>query len=89
MPDPTPKPVWLASRQQWAVIDPADWPVFNRRRGELIDREVAGTITPDEAVELARLQADADLYLEATTPRPTAVPEGLEARVLKKQRGLT
>ena len=66
--------------------DPADWPAINRRRGELIDRVVAGTITAAEKAELTRLEYDADLYVEATTPRPTAVLEDLEARVTKQGR---
>lgn len=33
-----------------------DWPSVNRRRGELIDREIAGTLTTEEAAEIAELQ---------------------------------
>ena len=59
----------------------SDWPSTNRRRGELIDKEIDGTITSDEAVELAALQAYADYYLQKVSPRPTDVLEELERRV--------
>lgn len=60
----------------------SDWPTTNRRRGKLIDKDIDETITPSEAVELAGLQAYADYYLEKVSPRPTAVLEELEERVL-------
>lgn len=59
----------------------SDWPAANRRRSELVDKEIAGTITSDEATELAGLQAYADYYLEKVSPRPTHVLEELENRV--------
>ena len=58
-----------------------DWPTVNRRRGQLIDKEIAGTITSSEAAELAGLQAYADYHLEKVAPRPTHVLEELETRV--------
>jgi len=59
----------------------SDWPSANRRRGELVDKDIGGTITSAEAVELAALQAYADYYLEKVSPRPTHVLEELEDRV--------
>jgi len=59
----------------------SDWPSANRRRGELVDEEIGGTITSDEAVELAALQAYAGYHLEKASPRPTRVLEELENRV--------
>ena len=59
----------------------SDWPAANRRRGELVDKEVGRTISSDEAVELAALEAYADYYLEKVSPRPTRVLEELENRV--------
>lgn len=59
----------------------SDWPSSNRRRGELVDVEIGGTITSDEAAELAGLQAYADYYLEKVSPRPTRLLEELEARL--------
>jgi hypothetical protein len=62
----------------------SDWPSANRRRGALIDKEIAGTISKGEAVELAALQAYADYYLEKVAPRPTRVLDELENRVFGK-----
>jgi hypothetical protein len=44
-----------------------DWPETNRRRGELIAREAYG-LTREEAVELERLQAVADLRTDLLDP---------------------
>jgi len=59
----------------------SDWPSANRRRGELVDKEIDKTITSTEALELAGLQAYADYYLEKVSPRPTQILEELENRV--------
>jgi hypothetical protein len=59
----------------------SDWPSTNRRRGKLVDKEIDGTITSDEAAELVGLQAYADYYLEKVSPRPTHALEELEDRV--------
>lgn len=48
------------------VID--QWPKTNRRRGELIRRDISGSITPGEAVELARLQRLADIRIDLFAP---------------------
>lgn len=64
-------------------MDEFDWTALNRRRGELVDREIAGTITSAEAAELAALQAVADAHLEETTPRPTRRLEEAERAVAK------
>ena len=42
----------------------------NRRRIELIDKEVAGTITSEEAAELSRLQEQAEQHVDAMHPLP-------------------
>jgi N-6 DNA Methylase len=59
----------------------SDWTSTNQRRCELVDREIDGTITIGEAVELAGLHAYADYYLEKVSPCPTRVLEELENRV--------
>jgi hypothetical protein len=59
----------------------SDWPSANRRRGELVDKEIAGTLANDEAAELTALQAYTDYYLERMSPRPTQVLEELEGRL--------
>ena len=45
-----------------------DWPKTNRRRGRLINREVKGDISPQEAKELERLQHLADLRTDLLDP---------------------
>lgn len=59
----------------------SDWPAANRRRGDLVDKEVGGTISSDETVELAALQAYADYYIEKVSPRPMHLLAALEDRV--------
>ena len=65
----------------------SDWPSANRRRDKLVDKEIDGTITTDESLELAALQAFADYYLEKVSPRPTRVLEDLERRVFETASG--
>jgi len=42
----------------------------NRRRIELIDKELAEELSPAEDAELRRLQADMDRYLDTLAPLP-------------------
>jgi hypothetical protein len=58
-----------------------NWAKTNRERGRLIDKNIAGTITPDEKNRLEALQAYADYHLEKTSPRPTGVFDELENRI--------
>ena len=51
------------------AFEVAAWPALNRERGLLIDKDIAGTITPEERKRLEQLQAYADNYLEAVAPR--------------------
>jgi hypothetical protein len=44
----------------------------NSRRFELIDKEIAGSITGDEAVELENLQAELRRYRRRVAPLPLA-----------------
>ncbi len=62
----------------------ADWSTANRRRGELIDKDICGTLSSSERSELDGLQAYADYHLEQVAPRPTDVLEQLEDLVLAK-----
>ena len=61
-----------------------DWPKTNRKRGELIDKDIAGTLPPTERAELNALQAYADYHLQQVAPRPTHVLDKLEDLVLAK-----
>ncbi|MDA1054333.1 MAG: N-6 DNA methylase [Planctomycetota bacterium] len=62
----------------------ADWSTTNRRRGELIDKDISGNLSSSERSELDGLQAYADYHLEQVAPRPTDVLEQLEDLVLAK-----
>lgn len=68
-----------------SVTKPSD--AESERRAELIDLEIDGVITPDQAAELARLQAACDAYLDATTPIELENLEWLEARVAELKGG--
>jgi len=48
-----------------AVGQPNDWPVSNRRRLALIQKQFGGELTTDEAAELQELQIQADQHLES------------------------
>lgn len=60
----------------------ADWPETNRRRGTLIDKDIAGTLSDAERTELDGLQAYADYHLEQVAPRPTDELKQLEDLML-------
>lgn len=62
----------------------AEWPKTNRRRGKLIDKDIAGTLSDAERSELDGLQAYADYHLERLVPRPIDVLKQLEDLVLAK-----
>ena len=55
-----------------------NWPIHNQRRGELIDKDVANTISDAEREELSELQIRADIYLSLHAPRHVEVLEVLE-----------
>lgn len=60
----------------------SNWPNANRRRGHLIDKEIAGTLSESEAEEFSGLQEYADYHLEKTSPRSTKLLEELEQQIL-------
>lgn len=47
-----------------------EWGRMNRRRAELIRKEIAGTLTPDERPEYERLQRESLAALDKAFPRP-------------------
>ena len=57
---------------------------LNRERGQLIDRQIAGTLTGAERERLAELQSLADAHIEAVAPRRTDVLKVLEKHVDQK-----
>ena len=48
-----------------------NWPIVNRRRGQLIRSQIRGSLSADEEEELKRLQAYADDYIDMVCPRPS------------------
>jgi hypothetical protein len=61
-----------------------DWPAINRKRGELIDKSISGTLTPDERVRLDALEAYADYHLDQVAPRSTEALDQLEKTLFSK-----
>jgi hypothetical protein len=57
------------------------WSATNRERGQLIDKNIAGTITAGERTRLDILQAYADYHLQKVSPRPTHLLDELERRL--------
>lgn len=60
------------------MSDYLNWRQANRRRGDLIDRQIAGNLTELESLELAALQAFADFHQASVAPHPIAELEKLE-----------
>jgi hypothetical protein len=56
----------------------------NARRFHLIDLEIAGTITPEQFVELERLQYEVCAYRDRVAPLPWNGLEKLHAELLEK-----
>ena len=65
--------------------------VKNDRRADLIDRKVAGTITPNEETEFGDLQEQMLRYRDKVAPRPLEELRQLHERLLEvaKQKGAT
>jgi hypothetical protein len=69
------------------VAEPTDEPwtdAKNHRRCDLIDKEIDGTITPEEAVELDELQGQMRRHVNAVAPLPLAAARKLHAELLAK-----
>jgi len=67
--------------------DPGEWTEEkNRRRVELIDKKIAGTIDALEAVELADLQQQAEAYFDKTAPPPMEGLAELHQQLLSRDR---
>lgn len=64
---------------------PAEWTeAKNARRCALIDREIAETLTPGEAVELHQLQAEMLRHRRRAAPLPLEDARRLHQRLLAK-----
>lgn len=58
----------------------------NRRRVELIDRKVAGTITAGESFELADLQQQAEAHFDQIAPPPIQGVAEIHQQLLNRDR---
>jgi len=56
----------------------------NTRRCELIDREIDGVLTPEEAVELRQLQGEMLRYQNKVAPWPIQAARQLHQELLQK-----
>ena len=61
-----------------------DWPATNRERGELIDKSISGTLSPDEKLRLDALEAYADYHLDQVAPRSARVLDELEKKLFSE-----
>ena len=59
-------------------------PAMNHRRCDLIDKEIDGTITPAETVELGDLQGQMRRYVNKVAPLPLEAARKLHAELLEK-----
>jgi hypothetical protein len=58
----------------------------NHRRSALVDKEIDGTLTPAEAVELADLQREMIRYVDRVAPLPLEEARKLHQQLLEKAR---
>ena len=67
--------------------EPTDeWtPDGERRRRELIDRDIAGTISPQEQSELARLDQLANEHFDRVAPPPMEGAQRLHEKLLRSR----
>jgi hypothetical protein len=75
-------PVALASQDDGAWTE-----ARNERRCDLIDKEIDGTLTPAEAVELQALQQAMLKYRNKVAPLPIAAVRKLHEELLAKAAG--
>lgn len=68
----------------------SDWTeAKNDRRCELIDRKYAGTLTPQEGIELAGLQEEMLRYRQSVAPLPLEDARRLHQELLTKARAVS
>jgi hypothetical protein len=56
----------------------------NARRFALIDKEIAGQLTPGEAAELSLLQREMDCFLQRVAPLPLDAVRALHGQLLRQ-----
>lgn len=78
------KNVYLVVRPAAEPIDEPWTDARNRRRYELIDREIASTLTPDEAVELQQLTQAMRRHRDRVAPLPLDHVRQLHEQLLRQ-----
>ncbi|NLX96460.1 MAG: hypothetical protein GXY83_09815 [Rhodopirellula sp.] len=69
---------------------PDDWTEEkNARRFALIDKEIAGRLTPAEAAELSLLEREMDLFLQRVAPLPLEAVRALHEQLVRQSLGET
>jgi len=59
----------------------------NARRFALIDKKIAGQLTPAEAAELSTLQREMDFFLQRVAPLPIEAVRALHEQLLRQSLG--
>ena len=94
-PDPDGVLVELNGRRVFILVRPAtqtngaDEPwndEKNRRRSDLVDKEIDGTLTPVEVLELSDLQRQMISYVDRVAPLPLEEARKLHQQLLEKAR---
>lgn len=67
---------------------PHDWTEEkNARRFALIDKEIAGQLTPAEMTELSLLQREMDLFLQQVAPLPLEAVRAFHKQLVRQSLG--
>jgi hypothetical protein len=97
VPDPDGAMVELKDRRVSILVSPVQqmdradesWTdTKNRRRSDLVDKEIDGTLTPAEATELADLQRQMMRYVDRVAPLPLEEARRLHQQLLEKARAV-
>lgn len=69
-------------------VDNSDWnDVKENRRRELVDKDIAGTITADERAELAILDRQGNAHYDKIAPRPIEGVRQLHQQLIQQSDG--
>lgn len=68
---------------EWRSVDGAWTKALNQRRFELIDKEIQGSLTPAESIELAGLTRSMREHVEAETNLPMRGARALHRKLLQ------
>ena len=69
-------------QKERAAATPSWTPAKANRRAELVDKDIDGTLTPEERPELEQLQQEMRAYCRAVAPLPIEAARALHAQLL-------